>query len=395
MNAPFDLRLRDARADDAYCLWLWANDPAMRAAAFETAHIPWDTHVSWLTSKLNNRDVKLSVASDEAGRLLGSIRFETKDGWESAKLSYTIAPEARGAGYGRRIVEEAQAQLRFEHPGIAVVAEVRAGNAPSNSVFRRLGWTETNLPDGAIRFVGEAHSDHRPDRASIVLATSRPWNAILAHDLRIDLDLNVALITDPSQLTANYLADVNPKFIFFAHWSTKIAQEIWSRYECVVFHMTDLPFGRGGSPLQHLIVGGHAETTLTALRCVREMDAGPVYMKRPMSLDGTASEIFARARDAMREMMSEIATGEIEPTPQVGEVVEFKRRKPEQSSIENCSNLDEIFDTIRMLDAPGYPPAFLPGSQFTAQFSDPVRAGSEVQARARFRFTRNPTNEQE
>jgi methionyl-tRNA formyltransferase len=125
------------------------------------------------------------------------------------------------------------------------------------------------------------------------------------------------------------------------------------------------------------------------------MDAGPVYLKRPISLDGTASEIFFRARDAMREMMKEIATGKIEPTPQVGDVVEFKRRKPEQSSLQRCSNLEEIFDAIRMLDAPGYPAAFLSGSRFVAEFSEPVRDGGEVHARARFRFTLHSTNEQE
>jgi methionyl-tRNA formyltransferase len=395
MNAPLDLRLRSARSDDAYSLWLWANDPAMRVAAFNPEHISWDTHLDWLKSKLSSPDVKLSLASNEAGRLLGCIRFETKDDWESAKLSYTIASEARGVGYGRRIVEEALAQLRFEHPGTVAVAEVKSSNAPSISVFRRLGWSETDLPDNALRFVGDARSDQRPDRRSVVLATSRPWNAILAHDLRVDLNLNVTLLTAPSQLTAKSLANVNPRFLFFAHWSTRIPDEVWSRYECVVFHMTDLPFGRGGSPLQNLIAQGHAATALTAIRCVRDMDAGPVYLKRPISLDGTASEIFFRARDAMREMMKEIATGKIEPTPQVGDVVEFKRRKPEQSSLQRCSNLEEIFDAIRMLDAPGYPAAFLSGSRFVAEFSEPVRDGGEVHARARFRFTLHSTNEQE
>ena len=30
-------------------------------------------------------------------------------------------------------------------------------------------------------------------------------------------------------------------------------QEIHENYKCIIFHMTDLPFGRGGSPLQNLI----------------------------------------------------------------------------------------------------------------------------------------------
>lgn len=32
------------------------------------------------------------------------------------------------------------------------------------------------------------------------------------------------------------------------------------------FHMTNFPYGRGGSPLQNLMKRGHHTTTITALR---------------------------------------------------------------------------------------------------------------------------------
>lgn len=59
--------------------------------------------------------------------------------------------------------------------------------------------------------------------------------------------------------------------------------------------MTDVPYGRGGSPLQNLILAGHADTQLTALKMVEEMDAGPVYAKRPLSLEGKAQDIYEKA----------------------------------------------------------------------------------------------------
>jgi methionyl-tRNA formyltransferase len=77
---------------------------------------------------------------------------------------------------------------------------------------------------------------------------------------------------------------------------------------CVVFHMTDVPFGRGGSPLQNLIARGIYETRLSALRCEAEVDAGTVYLKRSLSLHGLGEEIFMRAADAMAPMISEIVT---------------------------------------------------------------------------------------
>ena len=62
------------------------------------------------------------------------------------------------------------------------------------------------------------------------------------------------------------------------------SKEIIKRFECVCFHMADVPYGRGGSPLQNLIARGHRETKLTALRMVEDFDAGPVYSKMPLCL---------------------------------------------------------------------------------------------------------------
>ena len=125
--------------------------------------------------------------------------------------------------------------------------------------------------------------------------------------------------------------------------------------------MTDLPFGRGGSPLQNLIQRGYVETQISALRCVEEMDAGPVYLKRPLSLYGSAEEIFLRASGVIEEMIVAILREDPAPQPQEGESVVFRRRKPEESDLYRApvQTLTEFFDFIRMLDAEGYPRAFL------------------------------------
>lgn len=73
-----------------------------------------------------------------------------------------------------------------------------------------------------------------------------------------------------------------------------------------MFHMTDLPYGRGGSPLQNLIVRGHKEIMISALRVEKGLDAGDIYMKKPLSLEGTAEEIFIRANDIIEDMIEEL-----------------------------------------------------------------------------------------
>ena len=44
--------------------------------------------------------------------------------------------------------------------------------------------------------------------------------------------------------------------------------------------MTDLPYGRGGSPLQNLILKGKKTTKITAFKMIDKIDAGPIYLKK-------------------------------------------------------------------------------------------------------------------
>ena len=60
-----------------------------------------------------------------------------------------------------------------------------------------------------------------------------------------------------------------------------------------------------------------------------------------------------------------------EPAPelQVGDPIIFKRRKPKESSIPELFSLKTLHDFIRMLDADGYPNAFLEYGGFRYKFS--------------------------
>ena len=57
-------------------------------------------------------------------------------------------------------------------------------------------------------------------------------------------------------------------------------------------------------------------------------------------------------------MISDIIKNKIHPVPQLGEIVEFKRRKPEESNIVELDELEKVYDYIRMLDCEGYPHAY-------------------------------------
>jgi methionyl-tRNA formyltransferase len=201
--------------------------------------------------------------------------------------------------------------------------------------------------------------------------------------------VHLVLVNEPKELTPERLTELNPRYIFFPHWSHIIPASIYNRFECVIFHMTDVPYGRGGSPLQNLIVRGHKQTKISAIRCVRELDAGPVYLKYDLSLAGTAGEILDRAYDTIEQMIVEILKSQPEPQPQIGEAVVFKRRRPEDGDIANFESLETIFDYIRMLDGEGYPPAFVDVGKLHIEFSHAKNNDDVIVATAVIRIKRS------
>ena len=80
--------------------------------------------------------------------------------------------------------------------------------------------------------------------------------------------------------------------------------------------MTDLPYGRGGSPLQNLIIRGNKTTKISAIKVTKGIDEGPVYLKKELNLDGTAKEIFVRSAYIIQEMIESIINSTIFPKPQ-------------------------------------------------------------------------------
>lgn len=220
---------------------------------------------------------------------------------------------------------------------------------------------------------------------NIVIATSRAWNEWIAKDLIQDLGdtVNVYLITKASELTKKNLEDMKVDIVFFPHWSSIIPKVIYENYLCVIFHMTNLPYGRGGSPLQNLIEKGHSDTTISAIRCVENLDAGPVYLKSPLSLDGSATEIFTRMSIVIKKMIVQFIKHKPKSVDQKGKIVEFKRRSPSESNILDVKDTMKAFDHIRMLDADGYPRAFFETKYLKFEMSNTEYLEGELYARVK------------
>lgn len=221
--------------------------------------------------------------------------------------------------------------------------------------------------------------------ATYVIATIKSWNIERAQKLGEHFpEHRFYVVTDKNELKREWLDQIQPDMIFFPHWSWIIPAAIYDTFPCVVFHMTDLPFGRGGSPLQNLLARGIYHTQISALRVQKELDAGDIYMKIPLDLSqGNADEIFTRASEIVfSQMIPMLIERPCMPVPQQGEAVVFARRTPEQSELPPGMSMRQIYDHIRMLDGEGYPPAYMQTGTGKIIFTDAQLRDGRLTARA-------------
>jgi methionyl-tRNA formyltransferase len=213
----------------------------------------------------------------------------------------------------------------------------------------------------------ETKTIKKVDEQFFIVAGCKPWNRRVYDELIAHFPGEWLFVSNPEQLNDG-LIDSHPRYLFFLHWTWIVPKDIIQKYECVCFHMADVPYGRGGSPLQNLILRGQHQTKLTALRMIKELDAGPVYFKEDLSLEGNAEEIYIRATYLSAQMIQRIIEEHPQPIPQEGDAVIFRRRKPSESQIQQLSSIQSLYDFIRMLDAEDYPHAYLEYAGFRYEY---------------------------
>lgn len=126
------IELRRATEADTERLFRWANDPETRRNSISPDSIPWEEHVAWLTKRLSDPDTLLLIAQ-VCGEPIGVVRFDLQP--DHAVISLTVAPEQRGKGYARAMIEAACRLV--DRP---VIAHILPHNERSIAAFTRAGF---------------------------------------------------------------------------------------------------------------------------------------------------------------------------------------------------------------------------------------------------------------
>lgn len=98
------MEIRPATMDDAQRLFDWRNDPLTRAMSINTEPVEWTGHVAWLERRLSRNAPMLFIAEID-GAPVGTFRIDADE------ISYTVAPEHRGRGAAKAMLQIAFARF--------------------------------------------------------------------------------------------------------------------------------------------------------------------------------------------------------------------------------------------------------------------------------------------
>ncbi|MGA0899861.1 MAG: GNAT family N-acetyltransferase [Luteolibacter sp.] len=124
--------VRTANLEDMRTYFTWANDPTVRANAFNSETIPFGTHEAWFTTQIASDSSILFIGESIDGNPIGQLRLDKNESnlWE---LHYSIDENYRGQGLGYALLTESLRILKSiaPHGPAGVIARVKSSNLAS------------------------------------------------------------------------------------------------------------------------------------------------------------------------------------------------------------------------------------------------------------------------
>jgi UDP-2,4-diacetamido-2,4,6-trideoxy-beta-L-altropyranose hydrolase len=152
-------------------------------------------------------------------------------------------------------------------------------------------------------------------------------------------------------------------FLFLISCHFIVGDDIRSRYEhSLVIHASDLPAGRGWSPLVWQLLEGRRSVAVSLIDAADPVDSGAIWSQQTIVFDG--SEDFQEINAKLFECEISLMDWALEncarsqARAQAGEPSFYRRRNPGDSLIDAGMTIADAFDRIRVCDPVRYPAHF-------------------------------------
>lgn len=138
--------------------------------------------------------------------------------------------------------------------------------------------------------------------------------------------------------------------------------EVLERFQHnLVVRESDLPPGRGWSPLSRQIIEGASDIAVTIFEAESSADSGVIYAQEWLHFDGT--EFLSKLRSAQavatiglcRNLVARYPQSVMRGRPQVGPATRYRRGMPADGALDPNLTLADQFDLLRTIDDDRYP----------------------------------------
>ena len=183
----------------------------------------------------------------------------------------------------------------------------------------------------------------------------------------------VEYLTDPQALVQiSYEADQisNADIVFVIGYTKKLARTIADRNGYVfVIHESDLPAGKGFSPVQWQILAGSNTIVVSIIKLDDLIDSGDIILQKKLEFVG--DELYEEIRAKQAAVTCDLVRDcigfypDYSSMPQVGSETFYRRRHPKDSELDPDRTLRELFPLLRICNNEEWPAYFvLEGKKF-------------------------------
>jgi RimJ/RimL family protein N-acetyltransferase len=152
------LEIREATGADVDLLWRWTSDPQVRRNSFSPEPIPFDAHVKWFETLLEDpkrHQFVAYLASADGASPVGQIRFDECDDMsddlgDTATIHVSVAARYRGAGWGGPIIDAAVKTFFGKYQVGRVMAHIKESNLPSVRAFVYADFDPLNQAEAGV-----------------------------------------------------------------------------------------------------------------------------------------------------------------------------------------------------------------------------------------------------
>ena len=130
----------------------------------------------------------------------------------------------------------------------------------------------------------------------------------------------------------------------------------------LVVHESDLPKGKGWSPLTWLILKGQNDIPICLIKAREKVDSGDILLKKEISFRGDELIEELKHRQGLETINICLEylekRNELKPQRQSGEETFYPRRTPDSSRLDVDKSIRDQFNLLRVCDNDRYPAFF-------------------------------------